>query len=59
SWVDQVSRMWKLKMGLDQAAESMEKAVASDAGVGDLPIYAKVSVRTSVMGILHYLDKNP
>ncbi|MDG6957233.1 MAG: MBL fold metallo-hydrolase [Nitrososphaerota archaeon] len=59
SWVDQVSRMRKLKMGLDQAAESMEKAVASDAGVGDLPIYAKVSVRTSVMGIMHYLDKNP
>ncbi|MDG6914110.1 MAG: MBL fold metallo-hydrolase [Nitrososphaerota archaeon] len=58
SWVDQVSRMRKLKMSLDQAAESMEKGVASDAGMEDLPIHAKVSVRTSVMGIMHYLDKN-
>jgi len=36
----------------------MEGEVAKDAGTSDLPIYAKVSVRTSVMGIMHYLDKN-
>ena len=57
SWVRQVSRMRKQNVGLDQAAESMEKTVAADAGVEGLPVYARVSVRTSVMGILHYLEK--
>ncbi|MDE1853303.1 MAG: MBL fold metallo-hydrolase [Thaumarchaeota archaeon] len=57
-WVDEVKVLWKQKMTLDQAAEEMEKGVTRDAGMGDLPIYAKVSVRTSVMGIMHYLDKN-
>ncbi len=59
SWVDQVKGLRKQKAGLDQASESMEKTVAADAGVEELPIHAKVSVRTSVMGIMHYLDKNP
>ena len=58
SWVRQVEEMWKAKATLDQVAEMMEQVVASDSGTGDLPIYAKVSVRTSVMGIMHYLDKN-
>lgn len=58
SWVDQVKTMWKQKATLDEVAETMEKTVAEDAGVKDLPIYAKVSVRTSAMGIMHYLDKN-
>lgn len=57
-WVEQVKSMWKNKMSLDEVSEVMEGEVAKDAGTDDLPIYAKVSVRTSAMGIMHYLDKN-
>jgi len=57
-WVEQVKALWKRKTSLDEASEVMEGEVAKDAGTDDLPIYAKVSVRTSVMGIMHYLDKN-
>ena len=57
-WVERVSAMWKKGMSLDQAAEAMEQEVRSDAGVSELTIYAKVSIRTSVMGIMHYLQKN-
>ena len=57
-WVEQVKTLWKGKMSLDEASEIMEREVVRDAGTEDLPIYAKVSVRTSVMGIMHYLDKN-
>lgn len=58
SWVDAVKEMWKQKATLDEVAEKMEETVSVDAGTRDLPIYAKVSVRTSAMGIMHYLDKN-
>lgn len=58
AWVDQVKGLWKKGESLDTAAEKMEEEVKADAGVADLPIYAKVSVRTSVMGIMHYLEKH-
>lgn len=57
-WVERVKPMWKRKATLEEVAEEMEKGVARDAGVEGLPIHAKISVRTSVKGILHYLDKN-
>jgi glyoxylase-like metal-dependent hydrolase (beta-lactamase superfamily II) len=56
-WVEQVRTLWKRGVSLDEAAEVMEGEVAKDAGTKDLPIYAKISVRTSVMGIIHYLEK--
>jgi glyoxylase-like metal-dependent hydrolase (beta-lactamase superfamily II) len=58
-WVDRVRELRKKGMTLDGAAEEMEAEVMREAGVQNLAIYAKVSVRTSVMGIMHYLDKNP
>ncbi|MDG6987985.1 MAG: MBL fold metallo-hydrolase [Nitrososphaerota archaeon] len=58
SWVGRVKEMWKQKMTLDEASEEMERTVAADAGAEGLPIYAKISVRTSTMGIMHYLEKN-
>jgi glyoxylase-like metal-dependent hydrolase (beta-lactamase superfamily II) len=58
-WVARVRELTKKGMGLDDASEVMESDVRAEAGVEDLPIYAKVSVRTSVMGILQYLSKNP
>ena len=57
AWVDEVSKMRNEGLGLDEAAERMERKVGAEAGMTDLPIYAKVSVRSSVMGILHYLSK--
>ncbi|HKT22232.1 MAG TPA: MBL fold metallo-hydrolase, partial [Nitrososphaerales archaeon] len=53
SWVDQVKEMWKRKAMLDEVAGKMEERVAKESGTGDLPIHAKVSVRTSAMGIMH------
>ena len=57
-WVEEVKGLWKKGMSLDEATEVMLREVAKDAGAADLPIYAQVSVRTSVMGITHYLEKN-
>ena len=56
-WVEEVKGLWKKGMNLDEASEVMERGVVRDAGVGELPVYGKVSVRTSVMGIIHYLEK--
>ncbi len=57
-WVSEVAVMKKEKKDLDEITGVMVARVASEEGVDDLPIYAKVSIRTSVMGILNYLDKN-
>jgi glyoxylase-like metal-dependent hydrolase (beta-lactamase superfamily II) len=57
-WVEQVKGLWKQGMPLDLVSDKMEGEVMKDAGINELNIYAKVSIRTSVMGIIHYLDKN-
>ena len=57
-WVEEVKGLWKKGMPLDAATEVMLGEVARDAGTADLPIYAQVSVRVSVMGIMQYLQKN-
>ena len=57
-WVDAVRGLWKEGMSLDAASEIMEKEIIETAGVQELPIYASISVRTSVMGIIHYLEKS-
>ena len=57
-WVEQVKVLWKKGASLDEATEVMEGEVAKDAGTSDFAIYAKLSVRTSVMGIMNYLRKN-
>jgi len=58
-WVEKVKVLWKQGRSLDEVSVAMEEDVRRDAGIDELAIYAKVSVRTSVMGIMHYLDKNP
>ncbi|MBI3859095.1 MAG: MBL fold metallo-hydrolase [Thaumarchaeota archaeon] len=58
-WVETVRSMIKRGMVLDDISEKMSEKVAAESGTSDLPIYAKVSVRASVMGIIHYLSKNP
>jgi len=56
-WVERVGEMKNKGVSLDDASEAMEKEVIREAGVQEIEIYAKVSIRTSVMGIMHYLDK--
>ncbi len=57
-WVDTVRGLWKKGMSLDEASKIMEKEILEEAGVQELPIYASISIRTSVMGIIHYLEKS-
>ncbi len=57
-WVRAVEGMRNSKKGLDEITEEMTARVASEEGVDSIPVYAQISVRTSVMGILHYLEKN-
>jgi len=58
-WVKEVRELKNRKLGLDEISEAMIAKVKSEAKVDYVPIHAQVSVRTSVMGILHYLEKNP
>jgi len=58
SWVEQVKGLWKRKMSLDDMTGRMEQQVKRDAGVDSIPIYATISIRTSIMGVIHYLEKN-
>ena len=57
-WMERVKGMRREKLTLDEMTERMQGEVLRDAQVAELPIYAQVSVRSSVMGIAHYLDKN-
>ena len=57
-WVEEVKGLWKSGRTLDEASQVMQGEVMKDAGTQDLPVYAQLSVRTSVMGIIHYLEKN-
>jgi glyoxylase-like metal-dependent hydrolase (beta-lactamase superfamily II) len=57
-WVRAVEGMRNAKKGLDEITEEMVARVAAAERAEALPIYAQVSVRTSVMGILHYLERN-
>lgn len=58
-WVEEVKGAWKEGRTLDEISEQMEVGVKRDSGAGELPIYAQISVRTSVKGIISYLEKNP
>ncbi len=58
SWVEEVKGYWKRGASLDEITDKMETEVRRDAGAEELPIYAQVSIRTSVKGITHYLEKN-
>lgn len=58
SWVEEVKKHWKRGASPDEITAQMEAGVKRDAGSGELPIYAQISIRTSVKGITHYLEKN-
>lgn len=56
-WVKAVEGMRNAKKGLDEISGEMSARVAAAETLESLPIYAQVSVRTSVMGILTYLER--
>ena len=58
AWVKEVRELKNKGLGADDISEAMEAKVKGEAAT-DLPAYARVSVRTSVKGIIHYLEKNP
>jgi glyoxylase-like metal-dependent hydrolase (beta-lactamase superfamily II) len=58
SWVEKVRKMRNEGKSLDEASQALEKEVETEAGLDDLELYAKISIRTSVMGIMHYLEKS-
>jgi len=57
-WVRVVRDFRRQKKTLDEITDEMIGKVESIEGVKTLPIYAQVSVRTSVMGIMNYLERN-
>lgn len=58
SWVEEVKKHWKRGASPDGIADLMEAGVERDAGTAELPVFARLSIRTSVKGITHYLEKN-
>ncbi len=60
-WVSEVREMKKRRIQLDAMTAALQANVCLESGVSEtnFPAYANISIRTSVMGILAYLEKNP
>ncbi len=58
-WVKRVGEMRNRRMEAGEIVDAMTKAVRQESGTDDLPLYVLIGIRNSVMGIMHYLDKNP
>jgi glyoxylase-like metal-dependent hydrolase (beta-lactamase superfamily II) len=56
-WVEKIGRLRKEGLGFDAIVERMLGELTRETGKGVLPAYARVTARTSVMGITHYLEK--
>jgi len=56
-WIERIGRMRREGLGFDEIVERMLGELARETGSGTLPSYARVTARTSVMGITHYLEK--
>jgi glyoxylase-like metal-dependent hydrolase (beta-lactamase superfamily II) len=57
-WVEKVRSMSNKGMSPGEVGEAMVKEVELEAGLQDLEIYAKILIRTSVAGIVHFLGKS-
>ncbi len=60
-WVSLVRGMKQKGMSQDQMVGELKGVISRESGVPEnrLPAYAVISVRTNVMGIMHYIEKNP
>jgi hypothetical protein len=58
-WVKEVSRLNDLRMTPEQIVEEMRRMITAETGIraSDIPSYANVPIRTSVLGILSYLKR--
>ncbi len=60
-WVAKVREMKQNGLSQDDMTDELKSMVSKESGVPvkSFPAYADISVRTNVMGIMHYLEKNP
>jgi glyoxylase-like metal-dependent hydrolase (beta-lactamase superfamily II) len=60
-WVAQVKEMKRKGLSAEAIGAQLKENVLKESGLqaANFPTYADVSVRTNVMGIMHYLEKNP
>jgi glyoxylase-like metal-dependent hydrolase (beta-lactamase superfamily II) len=58
-WVKEVSRLNDLHMTPEQIVEELRRMITAETGIraSDIPGYASVPIRTSVLGILSYLKR--
>lgn len=56
-WVRGVEKMEKEGLAIEKIQQEMEKNIMAEAGLADLPIYASLSIRTSILGILNYIKR--
>lgn len=56
-WVERVREMRNRGYTLEQIQNEMERSVMEEAGLASLPPYARLSIRTSLLGIMKYLEK--
>jgi glyoxylase-like metal-dependent hydrolase (beta-lactamase superfamily II) len=58
-WVKEVSRLNDLHLTPEQIVEELRRMITAETGIraSDIPGYANVTIRTSVLGILAYLKR--
>ena len=59
SWVKEVSRLNDMHMTPEQIVDELRRMITAETGIrsSDIPGYASVPIRTSVLGILSYLKR--
>jgi glyoxylase-like metal-dependent hydrolase (beta-lactamase superfamily II) len=60
-WLSQVRELRKNGVSLDKIIDEFQEEIVGESGVStqDFPAYARLSIRITLMGMLHYLEKNP
>lgn len=56
-WVEKVRKMKNKGYNLEQIQNEMERNVMEEARLASLPPYARLSIRTSLLGIIKYLER--
>jgi len=61
AWVEEVKAMRKRGLQTDEISAALKRELSAESGVpeSEFPGYSQISIRTSVLGILQYLEKNP
>jgi hypothetical protein len=61
AWLAKVKHLKGRGMTLEQMIPEFQAGVVKDAGMRseNFPPYAQLSIRITLMGMIHYLEKNP